>query len=73
LVGLDFEVEDYKVYVSSIVIQGDFPNYENESIIPRQFNTKVTVDNQVLEKAIKKVLTFTKAENNFVEITFQED
>ncbi len=73
LVWFKIEVEDYKIFVSSIVIQWDFPNYENESVIPTQFNTKVTVDAEVLEKAIKKVLTFTKAENNFVEIIFQTD
>jgi DNA polymerase III sliding clamp (beta) subunit (PCNA family) len=57
-----------KIFVSSILIQGDFPNYENESVIPSQFNTKVVVEKDILEKAIKKVLTFTKSENNFVEL-----
>jgi DNA polymerase III sliding clamp (beta) subunit (PCNA family) len=68
LIGFDFEVEDYKVNITSVVIQGDFPNYENESVMPTQFNTKVIADKDILEKAIRKVLTFTKSENNFVEL-----
>ena len=68
LVWFDVQINDMKIFVSSILIQGDFPNYENESVIPSQFNTKVVVEKDILEKAIKKVLTFTKSENNFVEL-----
>ena len=67
IVAFKFSVEDYNIEVTSIVIQWDFPNYENESVIPKQFNTKVIFQADLLEKAIKKVLTFTKSENNFVE------
>ena len=68
MIGFEFEVEDYKISMTSVIIQWDFPNYENESVMPTQFNTKVIMDKNVLEKAIKKVLTFTKSENNFVEL-----
>lgn len=67
IVAFKFQVEDYNVEITSIVIQWDFPNYENESVIPTQFNTKLIFQVDLLEKAIKKVLTFTKSENNFVE------
>lgn len=67
LVIFKFNVEDYNIEITSILIQWDFPNYENESVIPTQFNTKVIFQTDLLEKAIKKVLTFTKSENNFVE------
>jgi DNA polymerase III sliding clamp (beta) subunit (PCNA family) len=41
--------------------------------MPTQFNTKVIFDGDILEKAIKKVLTFTKSENNFVEMQIDGD
>jgi DNA polymerase III sliding clamp (beta) subunit (PCNA family) len=41
--------------------------------MPTQYNTKVIFDADILEKAIKKVLTFTKSENNFVEIQIETD
>ncbi len=68
LVSFSLKIEDIDVIVASLLIQGDFPNYENENVIPTQFNTKILVDANVLEKAIKKVIILTQSENYFVQL-----
>ncbi len=73
LVAFQLQVEDMDIVVASLTIQGDFPNYENENVIPTQFNTKVIVDVNLLEKAIKKVVILTQSENYFVELKTSSD
>jgi len=68
LVSFSTKAEDIDIDVASLLIQWDFPNYENENVIPTQFNTKILVDANLLEKAIKKVVILTQSENYFVEI-----
>ncbi|UFX83491.1 DNA polymerase III subunit beta [Candidatus Absconditicoccus praedator] len=69
MVSFVADLEDSKIYTTSVLIQGNFPNYDNESIIPRQYNTEINTDKMQLEKSIKKVSILTKDVNNFVNIS----
>ncbi len=57
-----------KIYASSVLIEGNFPDYENENIMPTKFNATIKVSPAGLEKAIKKVVILTKGLNYFVDI-----
>lgn len=72
LVSFDLELEDMKIYITSILIQWDFPEYENESIIPSNFITNVVMDKNSMENAIKKISIFTRDMNNFIDMSIQE-
>lgn len=69
MVSFVADLEDSKIYTTSVLIQWNFPNYDNESIIPRQYNTEINTDKMQLEKSIKKVSILTKDVNNFVNIS----
>jgi DNA polymerase-3 subunit beta len=61
------------IQTNSLLIQGNFPDYDNEKIVPRSFHTTVTVDSNAIEKAIKKIGILTKDNNNFIHITSQDN
>jgi len=44
-----------KILATSLLIQGNFPEYDREEIMPKNFNTKILVDKNECEKAIKKI------------------
>jgi DNA polymerase III sliding clamp (beta) subunit (PCNA family) len=48
------------------LIQGSFPEYDNENIIPTSAQTKVQVDKNNLEKAIRKISIITRDINNYI-------
>lgn len=73
LISFSFEINSEKISITSLLIQWTFPDYENESIIPTQFNTKFDIDKKELEKAIKKVSIFTRDLNNFVEFIIESN
>ncbi len=72
LVSFDFELEDIKIHCTSVLIQGNFPDYENESIMPTSFNTSLNLSSDFLESAIKKVSIFTRDINNFVDVNITD-
>ena len=73
-VGVKLDLpENKEIYISSVLIEGSFPDYENENIMPTKFNTLVKVSPQGLEKAIKKVVILTKWLNYFVDIKTNVD
>ena len=72
LVSFSAKINDIQITVASLLIQWEFPNYENENIIPTQYNIKVVVDKNILEKAIKKVVILTQSENYFVEMKIED-
>jgi DNA polymerase III sliding clamp (beta) subunit (PCNA family) len=61
------------IKTNSLLIQGNFPDYDNEKIVPRQFNTTVTIDSSATERAIKKIGILTKDNNNFIHIVSKEN
>jgi len=73
-VGIELVLpDDKKIYLSSVLIEGSFPDYENENIMPTKFNALVKVGPTGLEKAIKKVIILTKGLNYFVDVKANVD
>lgn len=68
LITFDIKVKDVKILATSLLIQGNFPEYDREEIMPRNFNTKILVDKNECEKAIKKIWILTRDINNFIQI-----
>lgn len=68
MVGFDFVTPSVKIHCMSLLIQGSFPDYENENIMPTTFNAKALLDKTQLEKAIKKISILTRDINNFISI-----
>lgn len=73
LVSFNMQLDDIKILATSLLIQWNFPDYDNENIIPRNYNTQVIVDKDALEKAIRKISILTKDLNNFIDIAVLEN
>lgn len=69
----EFSIGNMSIKTNSLLIQGNFPDYDNEKILPKQFNTTVTVDSHATEKAIKKIGILTKDNNNFIHLHSQNN
>ncbi len=57
-----------KLLATSLLIQGSFPDYAREEIMPSTYNTTIIVDKNALEKAIRKIGILTRDINNFIQI-----
>ncbi|HOG15593.1 MAG TPA: DNA polymerase III subunit beta [Candidatus Absconditabacterales bacterium] len=68
LVAFEFEINDMKILATSLLIQGNFPDYEKEEIMPTNFNTKLIINKDDCEKAIKKIGILTRDINNYIEL-----
>ena len=68
MVSFAFDLGEMKLQCTSLLIQGSFPEYENENIMPTNWNTKVMLDASWLEKAIKKISILTRDINNFIKV-----
>ena len=55
LIAFSFVIEDIKIIATSLLIQGNFPEYEREEVLPTQYVTKVMLDKNECEKAIRKI------------------
>ncbi|MDR0607904.1 MAG: DNA polymerase III subunit beta [Candidatus Peribacteria bacterium] len=55
LIAFEYEIETTKIVATSLLIQGNFPDYEREEIMPTTFNNTILVDKALCEKAIKKI------------------
>lgn len=73
MVLCEFTLGNMVIKTNSLLIQGSFPDYDNEKIVPKNFNTTVTVDVTAIDKSIRKIGILTKDSNNFVELTSQEN
>lgn len=73
LISFEIELDWMKILTTSILIQGSFPNYENENVMPTKFNAKMMVDKNLLDKAIKKISILTRDMNNFISLTVSKD
>lgn len=72
LVSFYFDLEFWKILCTSLLIQWNFPDYDNDNIIPKLFNTKVIIDRTQLEKAIRKISILTRDNNYFIEIAINK-
>ena len=68
LIAFEFEIEDTKILATSLLIQWNFPDYEREEVMPKTFNTTLTINKVDCEKAIKKIWILTRDINNFIQI-----
>jgi DNA polymerase III subunit beta len=73
LIAFELTIKDIKIIATSLLIQGNFPEYDREEIMPKHFNTKILVDKALCEKAIKKIWILTKDINNFIQIESNKD
>lgn len=73
MVSFSFILDEIKIQCSALLIQGSFPEYENENIMPTTRNTKVLVDAKQLDKSIKKISILTRDINNFINISSDTD
>ncbi len=64
---------DTRLLATSLLIQGNFPDYGREEIMPSTFNTTVIVDKSLCEKAIRKIGILTRDINNFIQIETTND
>lgn len=71
LIAFELTIEGTKIVATSLLIQGNFPEYEREEVMPTQFATKVMLDKNECEKAIKKIWILTRDINNFIQIETQ--
>lgn len=68
MVLCEFTIGNMVIKTNSLLIQGNFPDYDNEKIVPRNFATTVTVDTNNTDKSIRKVGILTRDINNFIQI-----
>ncbi len=68
-----FNVGNMTIETNSLLIQGNFPDYDNEKILPKNFNTTVTIDSAATEKSIRKIEILTKDNNSFIHFVSQEN
>lgn len=73
LIAFQVQVKDMKILATSLLIQGNFPEYEREEIMPKNFNTKILVDKNLCEKAIRKIWILTRDINNYIQIETTKD
>jgi len=72
LVAFSGKIDGMSVLMTSLLIQGNFPEYDNENIVPRIFRYKIMLNKDLCDKAIKKIWILTKDINNYVQISTQE-
>ena len=68
LVAFDFDIDWMKILATTLLIQWNFPDYEREEVMPTKFNTKLIMNKDDCEKAIKKIWILTRDINNFIQI-----
>lgn len=73
LIAFQVTIKDLKILATSLLIQGNFPEYDREEIMPKSFNTKVMVDKNLCEKAIRKIGILTRDINNYIQIETSKD
>jgi DNA polymerase-3 subunit beta len=73
LVSFEFMLDQIKIYATSLLIQGNFPEYDNTNIMPVEFNYKLVIDKSQLEKAIKKINILTKDMSNYILCDFDQN
>lgn len=66
LLRCNFEISTMKIQATTLLIQWNFPDYDNEKIMPREFSTTMQINKVDCEKSIKKIWILTKDINNYI-------
>ncbi len=64
-----FEYGD--ITVTSRLIEGKFPNYEQ--VMPDDFSAEIRVTRTALQQAVKRVATIARLDSNVIELDFDDD
>ena len=73
LVSFACTIDGMKLVATSLLIQGNFPDYERPEIMPTEYNTTILVEKNDCEKAIKKIGILTRDINNFIQMETNKD
>lgn len=73
LLSCSASLDGMQMTMTSLLIQGSFPEYENENIMPTAFETKLMVDKSQIEKAIRKISIITRDINNYISLQITPD
>ena len=73
LIAFTITVDNIKILATSLLIQGNFPDYDREEIMPKTFHTTILVDKNLCEKAIRKIGILTRDINNYIQIETSKD
>jgi len=73
LISFHMEINGMSLTTTSLLIQGAFPEYDNENIIPTNAQIKLQVDKTSLEKAIRKISIITRDINNYISLQCSGD
>lgn len=66
MVSFAMKLDNMRIEVTTLLIQGTFPEYDKESIMPTQFATQAAVEKDLLEKSIRKISILTRDINNYI-------
>lgn len=69
----EFTLGNMSITTNSLLIQGNFPDYTNEKILPSSFNTAITLDGATTDKAIRKIAILTKDNNSFIHLVSDQN
>lgn len=57
-----------EIECTTLLIQGKYPEYDNHNIMPKEFNTTITINKSEISKTINKINILTKDRNNYVKV-----
>jgi DNA polymerase III subunit beta len=73
MVSFSMRLDTMRIQVTTLLIQGSFPDYDKESIMPTTFRTTAGLDKDGLDKAIKKISILTRDINNYISVVVGAD
>lgn len=63
--SLQLSVGDQEITISCILLQGNYPDYDREEVIPTSYQGYLTVDRQELLQKLPQIMALTGAQMNF--------
>ncbi len=73
MVSCQFVLPGVHIQCTALLIQGSFPEYENESIMPTTVNATAVVGKQQLDRALRKIVILTRDLNNYALVTSHDN
>lgn len=69
MIAYSYTYQQMKIYTTSILIQGNFPDYKNEKITPTTFNDTFKIDKQSLYTEIQKLAVLSNSPDNLLKVS----
>lgn len=73
MVSCVFQLKGMKLQCTALLIQGSFPEYENENIMPTTYTAKAVLDKGQFDKSLRKISILTRDLNNYVSVKSKGD